>query len=142
MRKVNALSSACNNEELVEVFMRLPEGEFLLEVFAEAVDEKLQELYSGEQGEELETLSQAVDTLYQKIVAMNASPLMSTLGLLSSKLGGSQIQQQQQAPAGPQSGEAQMLAQLHMQGSANTIRSQQNSSVRDQIQLETSVPSW
>ena len=119
-----------------------------MDVFAEAVDAKLQEFYSGEEKEEVDMSSatQAVDTLYQKIVAINSSPVMATLNMLVAKLSGKNTTAMPQYGSTPQmpgagNTEADQLARLHMQGSS-MAPAPRNNEIRDAIQIESSVPGW
>ena len=118
MKLVNALTGACSNKALLDAFSAMQEGEMLLEIFAEAVNEKLESMFGGNDAAEPEMIKavDAVNVLYGKMVAINSSPVMTVLDRLLSNLGGSvnagsyqPPHQQQPAYASPEHQQAQEL---------------------------------
>ena len=100
MRRVNALTGALSNKEFTSFVTKMDEGEFLLQIFAEAVEDELETMFQGSDKvrESMSTLIRSIDVSYAKVQAMASSPLQSVLESLLAKLGGSLQPQQASVP--------------------------------------------
>lgn len=75
----------------MNLVLSLPEGNFLLDVFARAIESELEAMFQGDAKvkESLGNLVKSVDVAYAKVQAMANSPLQSVLERLCVNLGGS-----------------------------------------------------
>ena len=91
MRRVNALTGVLSNREFLELILSMPEGSYLMDVFARSIENELEGMFQGDAKvkESLSSLVSAIDVAYAKVQAMANSPLQSVLDRLVTNLGGS-----------------------------------------------------
>lgn len=94
MRLVSALTGACRNEALLKAFSSMEEGDVLLEIFAEAVNNKMEEMFSKpspNDGVEITPLAEQVDELYAKISAISQSSAVQAIEILAKNVSGGSL---------------------------------------------------
>lgn len=133
----------------MSAFAKIPFGEQMLEIFAEAVSKKIEQMFSTDTSKQQTDTKAIADEIYAKMVAVNASPVMHILSTLAGNIVDSPnsptAAPNSKAPQGAPPGmtaEDQMMMQMHTQsapsksltsgGSSGTRRSDvviQNSSM-------------
>ena len=83
MQLISALSASCSNSVLLEAFNKIPFGEQMLEIFAEAVEKKIQNMFSANIEKQQVDTKAIADEIYQKMKAVNESPAMQILRTLA-----------------------------------------------------------
>jgi hypothetical protein len=92
MMRVNALTGILSDKAFVSLVKDRPEGEYLLDVFAKAIETELESMFQGDTKtkESISVLLRSIDTAYAKMQAMAASPIQAVLDRLCTNLGGSE----------------------------------------------------
>ena len=78
MRLVSALTGACRNDALLKAFASMEEGSVLLEIFAEAVNRKMEEMFTKadkSDGAGVVPLAEKINELYAKVSAIDLSQI-------------------------------------------------------------------
>lgn len=115
MRLVSALTGACRNDALLKAFASMEEGNVLLEIFAEAVNRKMEEMFTKSDksdGAGVVPLAEKIDELYAKVSAISQSGAIQAIEVLARNIGGNGAAPQR-APQ-QQPSQDQLIAQAHM----------------------------
>jgi uncharacterized protein YicC (UPF0701 family) len=95
IRKANALTGILANKEFVKMVAAMEEGDYLLNVIAQAVDGALEGMFTNgtaadkQVKEKVSSLAGTVDVAYAKMQAMASSPIQTVLERLLQNLGAS-----------------------------------------------------
>jgi uncharacterized protein with beta-barrel porin domain len=95
IKKANALTGILSNKEFVKLVSSLEEGEYLLDIFAQAVESSLESMYANDKQtrEKVSNLAGQIDVAYAKMQAMSASPIQAVLDRLLQNLGSAPVSQ-------------------------------------------------
>jgi hypothetical protein len=116
MRLVSALTGACRNDALLKAFSSMEEGNVLLEIFAEAVNRKMEEMFTKadkSDGAGVVPLAEKIDELYAKVSAISQSGAIQAIEVLARNIGGGGVAPQR-APQPQAHSQDQLIAQAHM----------------------------
>ena len=103
VKMINALSSACSNKDLLTALERMECGDLLLEIFAKAINKKIEQLFVDNGGKD-DIVESGADRILGKLSAIEQSPVVTLLERLYSNMHSAYQQQQSQAQSQPQQG--------------------------------------
>ena len=93
MAKVNALTSALSNPQLLAAFKNMPEGDFILEIFASAIEKELEKMFDTNA-----LANSGFTDLETRVKALNESKLVAVLEALLTNLSTTRPQVAQPQP--------------------------------------------
>jgi hypothetical protein len=97
IKRANALTGILSNKEFVKLVSSLEEGDYLLDIFAQAIESSLESMYANDKQtkEKISNLAGQIDVAYAKMQAMSSSPMQTVLERLLQNLGATMPAQQQ-----------------------------------------------
>lgn len=101
IKRANALTGILSNKEFVKLVSSLEEGDYLLDIFAQAIESSLESMYANDKQtkEKISNLAGQIDVAYAKMQAMSSSPMQNVLERLLQNLGATMpAQQPRQVP--------------------------------------------
>lgn len=123
-KMINALSSACSNPELLTALEKMECGDLLLEIFAKAINKKIEQLFVDNSGKD-DIVESGIERVVGKLGVIEKSPVLALLERLYTNMvqaqqaQGMQPQVPQQRPA-PQ--HPQTMPEMNQMGSGNRMR--------------------